>query len=159
MMLSKRSFLRLLAAFAAMGESLIGARPGKAMPAPASRDRAAALRHLFSQPANAAAVGRRYLQQCPGEADADRLIGVLEMQIGVQAAAVPGTAVPSLAEAGSGPLLRAAVRQDFAQGNIVELDGWILARSELRLCALAALLLPAGNLADRGSVRQSRYKA
>jgi hypothetical protein len=35
--------------------------------------------------------------------------------------------------------LRARCRQDFARGDTVLIDGWVLARTECRLCALVAL--------------------
>lgn len=33
------------------------------------------------------------------------------------------------------------IRWDFAEGNLVDIEGWMLARSEAELCALAALSL------------------
>jgi hypothetical protein len=35
--------------------------------------------------------------------------------------------------------LAARVADDFAAGRVVELDGWVLAEAEAKLCALAAL--------------------
>ena len=35
--------------------------------------------------------------------------------------------------------IRRRVREDFAQGRVVRLDGWILSSTEARLCALTAL--------------------
>jgi hypothetical protein len=35
--------------------------------------------------------------------------------------------------------LRSRQQQDFAEGRIVELDGWMLSETEVKLCALAAL--------------------
>lgn len=37
---------------------------------------------------------------------------------------------------------RDAIRRDFAAGETVHVEGWILSRTEARLCALAALSLP-----------------
>jgi hypothetical protein len=36
--------------------------------------------------------------------------------------------------------LRARNSEDFAAGRVVRLDGWVLAATEARLCALAALV-------------------
>ena len=40
-------------------------------------------------------------------------------------------------------MLVAAVRQDFREGRSVQVEGWILSRTEAELCALT--LLPATN--------------
>jgi hypothetical protein len=37
---------------------------------------------------------------------------------------------------------RDAIRRDFAAGETVHVEGWVLSRTEARLCALAALSLP-----------------
>lgn len=37
---------------------------------------------------------------------------------------------------------QAAIQDDFAQGRCVSVSGWVLARSEVELCALAALSAP-----------------
>lgn len=39
---------------------------------------------------------------------------------------------------------RHTIRSDFAAGETVEVEGWILSRTEARLCALALLSLPVG---------------
>jgi hypothetical protein len=38
--------------------------------------------------------------------------------------------------------LRRRIRDDFAVGEIVMLDGWLLARTEVQLCALSVLVNP-----------------
>jgi hypothetical protein len=88
--------------------------------------RAAALTALVPNPASAAAVGREYLRVAPDEADIARLCELLW----------PAPGVPQ------GALSRALAqrqRKDFADGRVVRLHGWILARTEARLWALAAL--------------------
>lgn len=73
-------------------------------------------------------VGRLYLEQAPHERDA-----------GFLTQAVFGDRLPS----GSGEDVRRLVasraRQDFRQDDAVVIDGWIMARSEARFCALALL--------------------
>lgn len=80
------------------------------------------------EPESAAWVGRRYLASAPEEADAARL-----------AAALSAGLAPDLDGAALRRALAAGRRRDFAQREIVVLDGWVLSRSELRLCALVAL--------------------
>lgn len=84
---------------------------------------------LFTSPRHARAIGRRYLALVPAEADEGNLLAALL--------------------AGSGPAddlatLKSHVRrrrqQDFERGDVVVIDGWVLARSETRLCALASLV-------------------
>jgi hypothetical protein len=92
-----------------------------------------ALVGLLSDPAGAAAVGREWLAQAPGETDAARLVEDL---------AGPRLAEWRLAAADAGAL-RAAVRarhvEDFAAGKVASVRGWVLSQTEVRLCALAEL--------------------
>ena len=79
-------------------------------------------------------LGRRYLSLHPEESDRRRLIELLEQ-------AVPEHAGMD----GVGPLLRdeaalrRAFRRDYACGNCMYVEGWLFARTELRLCAFAAV--------------------
>ena len=86
---------------------------------------------VFRQPASAAAVGEWYRVLAPDES-AERLAAAV-------LAALPG-GVRGLA--GSDGQLRAAlaarVQDEYAAGDVVELDGWIVAITEARLCALCA---------------------
>lgn len=76
----------------------------------------------------ARAVGRAYLRRRPHETDRR----FLEM-------AIFGRPRPS-DPARLGRLIAAGTADDFASGHVVAVDGWILAATEARLCALAALL-------------------
>ena len=87
---------------------------------------------FYSDPAAAAAIGAAYLAITPEEEDRDLLLERL--------------AGDSLEEwerfARRDPeALRAAVRErhreDFEAGRVVRLHGWVLTRTEARLCALA----------------------
>lgn len=73
------------------------------------------------------AVGRSYLFAVPGATHADDLRRDLALD-GSATSAVPVDAD-----------LDAAVRDDFGEGRIVLLDGWMLSRTEARLAALVAL--------------------
>jgi hypothetical protein len=70
-----------------------------------------------------ASIARAYVQVVPGEAD-------------------PGVARARLEAATGGSLaksaLRSAIRRDFARGDTVVLDGWVLSRSECRYCVMRA---------------------
>jgi hypothetical protein len=83
---------------------------------------------------SARAVGREYLRAVPAEASR----GVLTARVAAQ---LPGGS-RVLATASDGrlrELLRDATSADFGELRTVELRGWVLARTEARLCALAAL--------------------
>jgi hypothetical protein len=64
------------------------------------------------------ALGRAYLRRYPEEASQSRLAGL-----------VPADPVARTRQ----------VRADFATGQVVILDGWVLSRTECRYCALHAL--------------------
>ena len=99
---------------------------------PADAPVTARLVALFAAPESAAAIGRAYLAERPMEADPETLV----------AGILPGRSARELAML-DGTRLRALVRErhrgDFAAGRTATLSGWILSRTELRLCALAAL--------------------
>jgi hypothetical protein len=88
----------------------------------------ARLAGIFREPASARAIGRAYLRQAPEEADAARPLDLIH---------------PGDCAALSTTELRRAVaarqRADFAAGRTVLLDGWVLSRTEARLCAFAAV--------------------
>jgi len=89
------------------------------------------LRHFFRRDLQAAAhVGRRYLENTPSERSEQRLWErVLDTP--------PGDSAASIQQITD----RARVRRelDFREGDLVAIDGWLLSRTEARLCALAAL--------------------
>ena len=128
--LGRREFLKAAGGAAASG--LIGPALTLGCAREAALERA--LVGLLSDPAGAAAVGRVWLAQAPGEADAARLVEDL--------------AGPRLAEwqqlaAGGADALRPLVRarhvDDFAAGKVASVNGWVLSQTEVRLCALADL--------------------
>jgi len=98
--------------------------PAVTADATAARD---ALVALVTRPDAADEIGRSYLALHPEEADADALVAAL---------APPGSAVERARGGALARAMRRRVHDDFARGDIVELDGWQLARSEARLCAL-----------------------
>ncbi len=76
-----------------------------------------------------AAVGRRYLRDHPDEADVAVLLDALPA-LGDAAPADPTTQLA---------VLRDQVAADYESGDVVEVDGWILALTEARAAALYAL--------------------
>ena len=84
---------------------------------------------MFSAPEHAVDVGLRYLQAHPEKADRHALIDDL-MGPGDESV----TASSSLAT-----LVAQWQERDFGQGAVVMLDGWVLARTEVSLCALLYL--------------------
>lgn len=86
------------------------------------------LSKVFPDAAQAVGVGRDYLARFPEEAVQSQLEArVLQSLEGVED--------PARLRAG----LDAAIRRDFRRGRVFRHDGWVLSRTEGRLCALAAL--------------------
>ncbi|CAN5149021.1 hypothetical protein BH20ACT13_BH20ACT13_10770 [soil metagenome] len=93
---------------------------------------ASRLTGLLSNLESARVVGREYVRVASPEATSQRLVDAV-------AAGVPGGR-DVIRAASNGDLRRlilARVRQDFDDDDVVTLDGWIVSRTEGRLCALA----------------------
>jgi hypothetical protein len=128
-MISRRDTLIACGALAA-----VGVWPGLAAGDPGGA-KAGALRLALRSPESARVVGRAYLATHPDEADPVQLLAAIEAAggIGRSVARQPIDAT-ALARA-----VAEAVRDDFLDRRTVRVDGWVLARTEARLCALAAL--------------------
>jgi hypothetical protein len=131
--ISRRTFIESLPAILAIAPTL--AEFGTLVPLdPAPAVDHSALRDMFAhQRRSARALGRHYLGQCPAEADCDALV---ELLLGEAESTQPGE-LPR-----SGDLLaffRKRFAEDFGRGNTVMIRGWVLSRTEARLCALIAL--------------------
>jgi hypothetical protein len=120
--LTRRGFLAALAA------GIVGAVLGLRLYWREGRPPAGAepLARLLPHAENAARLGRRYLEETPQEADAAHLVALIGVAADTDAA---------LRER-----LEARIRQDFIAGATVAVDGWLLSRTEARLCALLSLL-------------------
>lgn len=96
--------------------------------------RRARLTAVFTHRRAAAEIGRAVWPTLPAMTTEDSLI---EAILGHHPELVP------LLESGSAEALAAALRRavdaDFAQGRTHLVDGWVLARTEAELCALAGL--------------------
>lgn len=101
-----------------------------------STDLVQRLASLLTHRSSAAAFGREVLRERPGEASAAVLLAGLR-------STVPD--LDRLVREGSDDDLRAAMeaasRRDFASGGdaILRVRGWVVATTEARLCALAAV--------------------
>ena len=94
--------------------------------------RRAAVESLLTDIAGARTIGLRYLALAPDEADRTALASALFSGFSESPASpIEFTELRST--------LAAQRDRDFAAGDTVVIGGWILARTEARLCALAAL--------------------
>ena len=95
----------------------------------------AAAGYFGNQTEAARAIGEAYLRQLGLDTSAESIrkasLGALEV---IERASSQQNAIKALG---------LAVRRDFEQGRSVQLEGWILSRTEAELCALT--LLPATN--------------
>ena len=90
----------------------------------------ARLLRLFRSPASAAAIGRAYLQGSPQDADEPQLLRLI---------CSPGHRWHTANTRQLRLLIAQQQAEDFKQGRLVRVHGWVLSETETRLCALAAL--------------------
>jgi hypothetical protein len=125
-MLTRRTLLgRGSRAALGLAALALGCRPGDAD----SRGRDA-LASLVSELRGAGALGRAYLERHPDETREDALVSILLDGIPPEDAAIRESLASLLGERN---------RRDFEAGDVDELDGWIVGRTEARLYALASL--------------------
>jgi hypothetical protein len=101
--------------------------------APGATGTAAEFTTVLADPAAAGRLGRAYLDDHPAEADAGTLVRWLDLAL----AARDGAAASSRADLTAA--LAALVQDEYVSAPVVRVDGWLLAPSEARLYALAAL--------------------
>ena len=120
--LTRRTLLRFLCGGTALAFGMGVRRAAGGAASGGAREEAAA---AFER------IGRRYLASVPAERDQ----ALLAKELGVA-----GITADVLAHVAA---LERAVRRDFERGDVLVLDAWILARTELRAAALLALTSPA----------------
>ena len=128
--LTRRDFLRLLASLGAvLATRRLGVLNtlGRAVGRESLGGR---LLQLFRSPVSAAVIGRAYLQESPQDADEPRLLRLL---------CPPGRPWRTANTRQLRVLIAQQQVEDFKQGRLVRVDGWMLSETETRLCALAAL--------------------
>jgi len=129
---SRRELLEALALAGACGLALAG---GVALPACFAPDPLEeALRGFFRDRAAARAVGVEVLALEPKRARTEELVARVVRDRAPQLRELARTDPQRLGEA-----LRAQHRDDFAQGRVVVVRGWVLSETEAALLALAAL--------------------
>jgi hypothetical protein len=140
MSLTRRFVLALPMAFAAVHARAV-LRPLAASVPDTTAAAAAAdcLRALVPAPDSARLIGRAYLAGCPNEVGDDARLArlILADPGGPESASRADAPMPadtrSLRET-----IATRVREDFRHGRTATVDGWILSRTEARLCALWA---------------------
>ena len=121
---TRRRLLRLASAVAAIGPvSAVTAAPADLGPNVGSR--AVLVNGLLSNPADARRIGALYLAQTLSENDPE----LLWIALFGAASALDGAECRRI--------LAARITDDFRTANVLRLRGWIMARSEARLCALS----------------------
>ena len=85
------------------------------------------LLRIVGGPDEVAALGARYLAATPQEAD------VAALRHAILGGSEPATAAALRVQ------LEARVQQEFCAGETATIDGWVLARTEARQCALFSL--------------------
>lgn len=100
---------------------------------PVEQEIARRIAGLFDHPGSAREIGKEYLRLAPSEND----VAVLIRNV------IPDSGrMRSLSTAGRESLRRhiaTASREDFQQGRMISVNGWMLSQTELRLCAIVAL--------------------
>ena len=122
---------RFILAAAAFGASLSPASASLLVPAQWFNEAAMRFRALVPSPASAREIGRIYLAQHPEENSILALTRLIRLSMSLEE--------EDVAVFGRQPLsarLTSRVRADFETGLTVEVGGWILSRTEARLCAL-----------------------
>jgi hypothetical protein len=123
---------RLLQGLGAVGVVGLFPRPGRATTLGAGADPLGQrLEALLPHTESASVVGRAYLRIAPHERQVGRLVALLGLD---GDAGILGPDVEALRRD-----LARRTRRDFAEGHVVMVQGWMLALTEVRLCALAAL--------------------
>jgi hypothetical protein len=120
------------------GAWVLGAASGHGATLPVEASHAVDFQRLASLSAplqDARALGRIYLQDHPDEAQPDVLARLV-------AGSAWADALP-LSPAAWKRAISDRQAVDFAAGDVVALDGWILSLTEARLCALALVAQPA----------------
>jgi hypothetical protein len=87
-----------------------------------------------SDPAAARTIGEGYLKAHANEVHAGILVSAVLARLELDPEAMQAMSAADLRER-----IDAAISDDFAADDVVALDGWVLSRTEARLCALVAL--------------------
>jgi len=126
---TRRYLLTCLGYASGLGLGLRSATLAAAVSVPA--DAAAALRSLLDDRTHARALGGSYRAHCPAESNPAVLTRLI-----LDALALHDGGRQPLQRELLLPAFDRRVRAEFGAGDTVQLRGWIVARTEARLCAL-----------------------
>ena len=126
---------------------LLAAAAAWSLPAPLAAAQGSAgamgrLRSLMGPPESARVIGSAYLERFPQEAEASTLLRLILDRLALVEPEAAALGAPALRGR-----LAAGLRADFADGHLVDVGGWLLSRTEARLCAAWALPGAAGEAA------------
>jgi hypothetical protein len=133
--MKRRTFAAaVLAAFCTplIDASGIKKEPGNACSFGHQADIAEILRQLVGDTDDAAWIGRRYLAGSKADSNIDTLLHDPSMRFLNRTSPVTSSALTGA--------FHAQRASDFSSGNVIILDNWMLARSEVHVCAVLALL-------------------
>jgi hypothetical protein len=133
--ITRRSFLSGLLYLGSLGFLEIGWNLHKLRASGHTDALASKLANIHVDKQSAKIVGVEYLRSVPSETNADFLIDLICPLNGGQRAEFIQADKQKLKE-----LLLLRQRQDFEYGRVVNLRGWILSKTECRVCALTALI-------------------
>ena len=131
--LDRRTLLRLLGWWVGFGAVPLRSRAAESPAEPARAHGPDGWLRLLPHRQSAVAIGRRFLRGRPSDADSGKLRRLLGLE-----RALAGELSAAGFEAHR-ERLRALHREDFRRGRVLELGGWTLSVTELRLAALVAL--------------------
>lgn len=123
-MQSRRRFCRTL-----LGAMVLGVAASTPAALDRWRDMLTDIAALFRHPESARRIGRRLLAERPADSRV-LLRHTAELRRALAAADDPDA---------RRSMLRRHAARDYAAGNVVLVDGWVLSRTEAHLCALLAL--------------------
>ena len=129
----RRLFLTLLSATGTVAAlAPLGLlRRSIAAPDPKRADIAARVGAVFQNPDGARTIGRAYLANCSPRPLKRRLLADLTKRLGRDLHAIDSETL--------GRRLAKQVRNDMAGDRTIVVNGWVLAETEARLCALLAM--------------------
>jgi hypothetical protein len=139
-MIARRKLVRMIAAcLSVVGTHRVTSRSALAESA-GWRQRAEAVLGPYANLKSLAVVGRNYVRQYPAEADPQLMLSRLVATIAEAKNRFGQMSMKSDRNEATKRAIRAAISADFSDGRIVIVNGWILAETEARACALAAFL-------------------
>ena len=141
--LDRRHFLQtLLASLPLLSLGRVFANPLPAAAGPHLN--ADLLMSIFAHLDSPAKVGGLYLRANLAEADPQRLEAFIIQKLSSVTASGAPTAGALHDVSSFGTIIGQAVHEDFCNGDTVNVQGWILSRTEGRLCGLLALTIDRG---------------